>query len=173
MLEAVGNRLRHAVHTQWYLIPKMDINAFGVSLTGELHHPDRRMIDARRVAAARHRDPHLPGQLCGQPVKLQRAEKADHRLRHLGSDGRQALVLGAQRVGQAVKPSCSALQLTAGGHARQHHTRHAYAGQVAGAQPALLAHQLENVLGVGFGAHQGPLVDQERRGHSLFHKLVE
>ena len=46
----------------------------------------RRLDEAGHMAATGHDHPHLPRQLRGQAVKLQRAEQADHRLRQCPPD---------------------------------------------------------------------------------------
>jgi len=89
------------------------------------------------MASARHRDPDLPRQLGGQPVKLQRAQQAD--------DGCGTLLATVTRPScselrclEDVQPARCSLQLAAGCHACQDHARHTRIGQIARAQHPFL-----------------------------------
>lgn len=72
VLEAVHDRLGRAVDPQCHAVAQVFLDVCCVGIARHLRHPDRRPIDTGRVAAARHGDPDLAGQLGGQPVELQR-----------------------------------------------------------------------------------------------------
>ena len=82
-------------------------------------------------------------------MKLQRAQQADHRLRHLAGHSHQAFMLRRARVRQPVQAAGRPFQFTARRHARENDARYARIGQVAGAQQAVLADELKHSLGVG------------------------
>jgi hypothetical protein len=164
MLETVGDGLGHAVNPQFNLIAIKYLNAFGIRFACKLGHLDRRVVDLGRMTAARHGDSDLARQLRGQFMELQGAKQAKHRLRHLGGDGSQALMLGARTVGEPVDATASFFQLTIGCHAGQHYPGSPDVIQIARAQHPLLPQQIKNALGMGFMRHGSS---------SMFHFFVE
>jgi len=77
-------------------------------------------------------------------------------------------MLGAAAVWKPVQPARRTLQLAAGRHACKHHARHIRIGQIARAQPGVLAHQLQYSLGVGDSGAHDRRSGRSWRGPSLF-----
>jgi len=133
------------------------LDVLRVCLAGELHHPDGRVFESRHMASARHRNPDPPRQSGRQPVKLQRAEQADQRPWNFAGHCHQLHARSCRRLeaGTARAPHTPVGRR----HACKHHARHIRIGQIARAQPGVLAHQLQCLLHAGdSGAHGGAMV---------------
>ena len=75
------------------------LDACRVGIARHLNHLDRRVINARYVAAARHGDPNLTRQLGSQFVELQRGQQAEHGLRRSGRHHHEAFVFRDRMAG--------------------------------------------------------------------------
>ncbi len=84
-----------------------------------------------------------------RPILLRCLKQAEHGLRQLGGNGRKAFVLRAMRTRSPVDATRDLFQLAGGCQARESDSGCPDGVQIAGAQHASLAGQIENALVMG------------------------
>src|SRR5659263_172258 len=115
-LEAVGERLLRTVDVYTYAIELLYFNTLRERLTGEAVSLDWRVVESGFLGATRQRHMNLVGYLCGELMKRQCGNQADHATGNSGRNGDQVRISQRWAIAETIQPTADHHQHTGVAH---------------------------------------------------------
>lgn len=124
VLEAISHRLRRAMNLDSHAVDLLRLDSVHKVRTGEPHDPQRRRQNRRLMCFEIDGHPDLVRVLCGQALKPQDRQQANHTSRNELGGGSKTVVFGHACFGKRVHPASRTSEQTLAVAAHQRLPRH-------------------------------------------------